>query len=69
MIEQTDSRGRWVYRLNPANPCEVQRKANKPRAMWQSYLTYSDRHTAKAKLLRLGKTAAGAHTGDAQHGD
>ena len=54
-IEQTDGRGRYVYRINPNDPCEVQRKANKPRAAWQQYLTYDDPHTARAKLLRLGR--------------
>lgn len=64
-IENSDPWARYSYRLDPADPCIVQRKANKPRATWQPYLTFDDRHTAKAKLLRLGKTAAGDTAGDA----
>ena len=58
-IEQTDPRAQWTYRLNPAAPCEVQRKANKPGARWEArpYRTYHNPHDAKAALLRLARLA------------
>lgn len=58
MIEQSDPQARFTYRLDPADPCVIQRKRNKPGARWQDYRTYGDRHDAKAALLRLGKMAA-----------
>ena len=54
-IEQTDYLARYVYRIDPHDAQQIQRKANKPRATWSDYLRYDDAHTAKAKLLRLGR--------------
>ena len=55
MIEQTDHRAQFTYRLDPGEPCIVQRKRNQSGARWQAYRTYADAHDAKAALLRLGK--------------
>lgn len=56
-IEQTDSRGRYSYRIDPDDATVIQRKRNQARARWQAYLRYADTYTAKAKLLRLGRIA------------
>jgi hypothetical protein len=54
-IEQIDSRAEYVYRLDPNDPHQIQRKPNTARARWQDYLRYPDVYTARAKLLRLGR--------------
>jgi hypothetical protein len=54
-IEQTDYRGRYSYRLDPNDPHQIQRRANRHNARWADYLRYPDVYTAKAKLLRLGR--------------
>ena len=54
-IVQTDYLARWSYQLDPNDPCVIQRRPNKPHARWSDYLRYDDPHTARAKLLRLGR--------------
>ena len=56
-IEQTDGRAAAVYRLNPSDPCTVQKKSNKAHARWEDYRTYHNPHDAKAALFRLGRIA------------
>ena len=54
-IEQTDGRAAAVYRLNPSDPCTVQKKSNKAHARWTDYRTYANEHEARAAVFRLSR--------------
>ncbi len=53
MIEINRRGSDWLYRINPANPRQIDHKPNRHNARWTTYMLRDSAKEAKAALLQL----------------